>query len=65
MPSSRHGLQASPLLLRAMSGILGRCQSAIGSWVGSSVIHLGDHNVPNALFFLNKYTQVGRRRILT
>jgi hypothetical protein len=41
-----------------MSGILSRCQQAIGHWVGSSVVHLGDHNVPNALFFLNKYTQV-------
>lgn len=41
-----------------MSQILGRCQAAIGHWVGSSVVHLGDHNVPNALFFLNKYTQV-------
>eukprot|EP00878_Enallax_costatus_P037789 GHUV01042788.1.p1 GENE.GHUV01042788.1~~GHUV01042788.1.p1 ORF type:complete len:159 (-),score=29.43 GHUV01042788.1:303-779(-) len=51
-------VQSAPRLSRAMHGILGRCQAQIGSWVGSSVIHLGDHNVPNALFFLNKYTQV-------
>jgi hypothetical protein len=48
-----------------MSNILGRCQSAIGTWVGSSVIHLGDHNVPNALFFLNKYTQVSLVGLVT
>jgi hypothetical protein len=52
-------LQGAPGVSRAMSGILSRCQQAIGHWVGSSVVHLGDHNVPNALFFLNKYTQVG------
>jgi hypothetical protein len=39
--------------------ILHKTQRRVGNWIGSSVIHLGDHNVPNALHFIDKYTQVG------
>lgn len=52
-------VQQAQAVGKAMHGILGRCQQQIGDWVGSSVIHLGDHNVPNALMFIDKYTQVG------
>jgi hypothetical protein len=43
-----------------MGGLLHSCQRRLGRWEGSSVIHLGDHNVPNALMFIDKYTQVPR-----
>ncbi|BDA42942.1 UPF0652 protein [Coccomyxa sp. Obi] len=53
-------VQQAPSVSKAMHAILWRCQQRLGQWVGSSVIHLGDHNVPNALMFIDKYTQVPR-----
>lgn len=51
-------VQGCPRIGRAMHNILSTVQRRLGSWVGSSVIHLGDTNVPNALMFIDKYNQV-------
>jgi len=53
-------VQAAPKTSRLMHEILHKAQSSIGSWVGSSVIHMGDHNVPNAFMFIDKYSQIYR-----
>eukprot|EP00026_Physarum_polycephalum_P004946 Phypoly_transcript_04972.p1 GENE.Phypoly_transcript_04972~~Phypoly_transcript_04972.p1 ORF type:complete len:625 (+),score=68.93 Phypoly_transcript_04972:53-1876(+) len=45
---------------KAMHSILGRVQHQARGWVGLSVIHLGDRDVPNSLMFIDKYTQVSR-----
>jgi hypothetical protein len=42
-------VQSSPRVARAMRQVLDTCFRAVGGrWVGSSVVHLGDHNVPNS-----------------
>lgn len=50
-------VQQSPQTYKSMQMILCRVQRKVNQWVGSNVIHLGDHNVPNALMFIDKYTQ--------
>ncbi|VVT49613.1 uncharacterized protein SAPINGB_P002356 [Magnusiomyces paraingens] len=53
-------VKACPRVGRAMHSIIAKTQSRTGAWIGSSVVHLGDRAVPNALFFLDKYLQVPR-----
>lgn len=48
-------VQPAPKTSRMMHAILHRAQKSVGSWVGSSAIHLGDENVPNALMFLGLF----------
>ncbi len=53
-------LQRSPNIAREMGRIIYKARQKVGYWIGSSVVHLGDHNVPNAFMFIDKYTQVSR-----
>lgn len=51
-------VQNCPAVGRAMQSVIAQAQKRAKSWIGSSVVHLGDHTVPNAWFFLDKYLQV-------
>ncbi|RKP06325.1 hypothetical protein THASP1DRAFT_18618, partial [Thamnocephalis sphaerospora] len=53
-------MQSCPKISKAVHLILHRAQKRAGHWIGSSVVHLGDRNVPNALMFIDKYNQVSR-----
>lgn len=56
-------IQSSPNIAREMSRIIHTARTKVGYWIGSSVVHLGDHNVPNAFMFIDKYTQVKNEKL--
>lgn len=54
-------VQSCPKVAKAMRQLLVAAQQQTQSnWVGLSVIHLGDRDVPNALIFIDKYAQIPR-----
>ena len=54
-------VQECPRISKAMREIVHRVQEQSGGWVGSSVVHLGDNNVPNSLIFIDKYGPLNYR----
>jgi len=55
-------MMSSPNVYSGMSSILGKTKSKVCAgnyWRGLSVIHMGDVDVPNPLFFIDKYSQMG------
>lgn len=58
-------VQPAPKTSHMMHAILNRAQKSLGGWVGSSVIHMGDHNVPNALMFIGTWPSSFFLKLLT
>eukprot|EP01129_Flabellula_baltica_P010423 TRINITY_DN4401_c0_g1_i1.p1 TRINITY_DN4401_c0_g1~~TRINITY_DN4401_c0_g1_i1.p1 ORF type:complete len:463 (+),score=77.49 TRINITY_DN4401_c0_g1_i1:2-1390(+) len=54
-------VQQAPKLYDLMAKIMKKASNLSNEmWVGSKVVHLGDHDVPNAFMFIDKYNQVPR-----
>ena len=53
-------VQSAPSVGRFMHSVIGKLQKEVGSWVGSAAVHLGDNDVPSALQWIDKYTQIPR-----
>lgn len=58
-------VQAAPKTSRLMHTILHKAQTNIGAWVGSSVIHVGDHTVPSSFHLLVSVSIIPRSLYLT
>ena len=58
-------VQSCPAVSRTMHAILADVQSRCGGWVGLSVVHLGDRDVPNALMFIDKVSSLSSTSLLT
>ena len=55
-----HRVSTGPTTFNLMSNAISRAQQIMGGWVGSTVVHLGDDDVPNPLVFIDKYTIIPR-----
>ncbi|CAG8513212.1 4501_t:CDS:10 [Paraglomus occultum] len=51
-------VQGCSSVSKVVQSILCKAKQTTRLWVGSSAIHLGDKNVPNAIEFIDKYNQV-------
>ena len=53
-----HRVCAAPKTHSRMSSSISEAHNKMGGWIGIKVVHLGDQDVPNALVFIDKYTNI-------